>query len=175
MFESLSAEENETLLLAPVQIVALIGAADGDYNEMEDYWASQLVRTKTIGKAVFLRPYWMQVNQNFGQKVHDLLSKVPEERIYRNKILSEALSKCNAILAKLPQPYAGHLYKGFLDLAQETAVASGGFMRMGAINRHEREFVDLPMLHPIEIPALPKDQWQLEDEERENQQNEDKA
>jgi hypothetical protein len=171
MFNSLTAQENEILLLAPVQIVALVGASDGEYNEMEEHWATKLVHGKTIGKAVFLRPYWSEVHRDFREKVQNLLSKVPEERSFRNKILSEALGQCNPILAKLQQPTAGHLYKGFLDLAEETAVASGGFFRIGAINQHEREFVHLPMLHPIDVPTLPKDQWQIEDEEQEREQD----
>jgi hypothetical protein len=157
-------------LRAPVLIVALIGAADGDYNEMEEHWASKLVHTKTIGKAAFLRPYWAEVHTDFREKVTDLLTKVPDETPFRNRILSESLAECNAILAKLDPIFAGHLYKGFLDLAEETAVASGGFMRLGAINTHERAFVDLPMLTPVAVPALPKDAWQIEDEEREHEE-----
>jgi hypothetical protein len=170
-FENISNSELEHLLRAPAQIVALVGASDGEYDEMEEHWASKLVHSKTIGKATFLRPFWLKVHENFRSKVQDVLEKVPEDENYRNRILSESLTNCNEILAKLDPLFAGHLYKGFLDLAKETAVASGGFMRIGAINSEERAFVDLPMLKPIAIPALPKDEWQIEDEEKETEES----
>jgi hypothetical protein len=172
-FEQLSDQQLDILRLAPVQIVALVGASDGEYNEMEEHWASKLVHGKTIGKATFLRPFWLSVHKDFREKVSDMLSKVPEDNSYRNKIISDSLALCNDILAKLDPMVAGHLYKGFLDLANETAVASGGFMRMGAVNSDERAYVTLPMLQPITVPPLPKDEWQIEEEEAEKQAEEE--
>jgi hypothetical protein len=166
-FEQLSTDEFSDLLLAPVQIVALIGASDGHFDEMEEYWAAKLVQAKTIGKAEFLRPYWSLVHFDFREKVDEMLSKLPDNVQFRNQMLSESLSKLNDILPKLEANVAGHLYKGFLDLAEETAVASGGFMRLGAVNNSERAYIDLPMLKPLDIPALPKDAWQKEDDEKE--------
>ena len=49
-FEQISDAELDSLLRAPAQIVALVGASDGEYDEMEEHWASKLVHSKTIGK-----------------------------------------------------------------------------------------------------------------------------
>jgi len=44
------------------------------------------------------------------------------------------------------------LYRSFVGLAKEAAVASGGFLRIGAISPEESQWVTLPMITPVERP-----------------------
>ncbi|MCY7330628.1 MAG: hypothetical protein LH618_18900, partial [Saprospiraceae bacterium] len=55
----------------------------------------------------------------------------------------------NTIFPKLEPKLAADIYKGFLGLAEETAEASGGFLRLGAISVEERQWINLPMLTPM--------------------------
>ena len=69
----------------------------------------------------------------------------------RSAELAEKIAAANPILAKLDIELAATLYKSYAVLAKETAKASGGFLRIGAVSAAEHRWTHLPMLTPIVV------------------------
>jgi hypothetical protein len=92
------------------------------------------------------------VSEIFWVKLNGLMNEFPEAPAERNPLIAERLTKLNPILAKLDAEIAYDLYHGFVKLAEETAKASGGFLRIGAISPEEEVWMSLPMLTPIAAP-----------------------
>lgn len=152
-FENLTSAEQEALLLAPVWITALLGAADGTFDREERNWSDRLVQVRTYGNPASLRDFYRLVADNFIEKVERKLAELPDDVARRQADIAAALEKLNPLLAKLDPALGAALYKSFTGLAAETAKASGGFLRMGAISDAEHRWVKLPMLTPIVPPA----------------------
>jgi hypothetical protein len=166
-FENLSKEEIDALVEAPALITILVGAADGDLDKEERVWSERLLRTRTYNNPKALNEFYRVVVEGFWVKVHSEMAHLPENPDTRNAEISKRLENINPILAKLDHQLAADLYKGFLGLAEETAEASGGFLRIGAISAVEARWVKLPMLTPVlGASAPPKeedDAWEKED------------
>lgn len=161
-FQNLTNAEIDTLVEAPVLVVVLVGAADDKLDREERTWSERLLRSRTYNKPKELNEFYRVVVENFWEKVQGEIARLPDEVEIRNKNLRERLARLNPILAKLDLELAADLYKGFAGLAEETAKASGGFLRIGAISREESKWVDLPMLTPIIAPKKEedKDEWE---------------
>lgn len=152
-FDVLSPAELAQLSEAPVQIVALIGSADGAFDNEEQDWADRLVNVFTYAQPKLINDFYEPVSHGFVDKVKALLAALPGEAAAREAALEEKLQQVNALLAKLDPDLAAALYKSFRSLAQETAKASGGFLRIGAIGSAESRWVELPMIIPVHPPA----------------------
>jgi hypothetical protein len=163
-FEALSPEERSALLHAPALITILVGAADGHLDGEERTWSERLLRTRTYNKPERLNEFYHLVAESFWVRVTSELAHLPAEVEARNAEISERLSHLNLILAKLDPALAAAIYKGFVGLAQETAKASGGFLRIGAVAEMEEKWVNLPMLTPVVAPqsASEPDVWEEE-------------
>lgn len=148
-FTNLTASELAELLQAPGLIVLLIGTADGKLDTEERTWAERLVQSRTYNKPVVLNDYYKAVYDGFWDRLDLQMAVLPTESAARNALLVTELTELNPILAKLPPAIGAQLYKGFLTLAEETAKASGGFLRIGAVDEKEHEWLTLPMLTPI--------------------------
>ncbi len=148
-FRHLSPAELDILTDAPVYITILVGAADGNLDREERRWTERLMRTRTYSKPKTLNEFYRVVSTNFLEKIDQKLSELPEDPDERNYLISKELEKVNPALAKLEHQLAADMYKGFLGLAEETAEASGGFLRIGAVSAVERKWISLPMLTPI--------------------------
>ncbi len=148
-FDHLGKEEIDALVDAPALITILIGAADGDLDKEERYWSERLLRTRTYNNPKELNEFYRVVVEGFWAKVHSEMAHLPQDSSERNDAISSRLELLNPILAKLDHSLAADLYKGFLGLAEETAEASGGFLRIGAVSAVEARWVKLPMLTPI--------------------------
>ena len=148
-FQHLSGEEIDALVEAPVLITILVGAADGEIDSEERTWSERLLRSRTYNRPKELNGYYRVVVEGFWAKVQDELARLSEDKEVRNNVLSDRLAALNPVLAKLDIELAADLYKGYVDLAEEIAKSSGGFLRIGAISPAEREWINLPMLKPI--------------------------
>lgn len=166
-FDHLEKEEIDALVEAPALITILIGAADGDLDKEERYWSERLLRTRTYNNPKVLNEFYRVVVEGFWAKVHSEMAHLPQDSEERNNAISARMERLNPILAKLEQPLAADLYKGFVGLAEETAEASGGFLRIGAVSAVEARWVKLPMLTPI-VSSKP-----LESQEEEEDREED--
>ena len=164
--QHLSTEEIDALLAAPVQITALIGGADGKIDREERNWSERLMRARTYSQPHLIQEYYRVVADGFLDKLDKLMATLPKETEVRSAELDERLGKLNLILAKLDTERAATLYKSFLVLAKETAKASGGFLRIGAVSAAEHQWVKLPMLTPVIIEGENPDAvWDDEDDD----------
>ena len=161
-FDQLSKEEIDALVEAPALITILVGAADGDLDREERTWSERLLRSRTYNNPKTLNEFYRVVVEGFWVKVHSEMAHLPEDPEARNTEISTRLERINPILAKLDLQLAADLYKGFLGLAEETAEASGGFLRIGAISAEEARWVKLPMITPIIAPKKDDDDWEDE-------------
>lgn len=149
-FQNLTKSEIDSLVEAPALITILIGAADGELDPEERKWTERLLRTRTYNRPKELNEYYRVVLQDFWDKVQAFMASLPVDPTDRNEAISARLEKLNPVLAKLEVDLASDLYQGFIGLAEETAKASGGFLRMGSISAVESKWVNLPMLEPIQ-------------------------
>jgi hypothetical protein len=166
-FDRLTSAELDALLEAPVLIAALVGAADGEFDREERSWTDRLMFSRTYNKPKHLNEFYSVVSNDFLPKVDAALERFPQEADDRNRVISDRLTLINPILAKLGEPLGADLYESFVGLAKETAKASGGFLRFGAINAKEAPWVKLPMLTPVVGPGTPGDPWDEEPETEE--------
>lgn len=164
-FQTLTTEEIDALVEAPALIVVLVGAADGELDSEERTWSERLLRSRTYNKPKELNEFYRVVVEDFWEKVQSEIARLPQDAEARSKKLSERLARLNPILAKLDIELAADLYKGFVGLAEETAKASGGFLRIGAVSREESKWVNLPMLTPIVAPKKEENDEKEEAEE----------
>lgn len=152
-FDILSPAELAQLSEVPVQIVALIGSADGAFDSEEQDWSDRMVNVFTYAQPKLINDFYEPVSQGFIDKVKALLAALPGEAAAREAALESKLQQVNPLLAKLDQELAAALYKSFRTLAQETAKASGGFLRIGAVGSAESRWIELPMITPVHPPA----------------------
>ena len=151
-FKHLSAEDFDLLVEAPALITVLIGGADGELDREERYWSERLLRSRTYNNPKSLNDFYRVVAEGFWARVQGAMAHLPASVAARNEEISKRLSGLNAVFPQLDPQIAGELYKGFLSLAEETAEASGGFLRIGAIGPEEAKWVKLPMLKPVPLP-----------------------
>jgi hypothetical protein len=173
-FKHLSPEEFDILIDAPALITILVGGADGNLDQEERDWSERLLRSRTYNNPKELNEYYRIVSELFWAKVNGHLAELPRDPEARNEIIAERLKALNPIMAKLDIAIGADLYHGFIGLAEETAKASGGFLRIGAISPEEARWIHLPMLTPIITPkknakkqedALEKDDWDESDKD----------
>ncbi len=150
-FEHLAPNELDALLQAPALIAALVGTADGELDREERRWSARLMEAKSYARPKVVNDFFHVVSDNFTANLNQTLAEFPHLPIGQEEIAAR-LRDLNPILAKLNLALAGNLYKSFVGLARETAKASGGILRFGAISNTEAEWVNLPMLTPIEPP-----------------------
>jgi hypothetical protein len=162
-FDQLTSAELDALLEAPVLIAALVGAADGEFDREERSWTDRLMFARTYNRPKHLNEFYSVVSNDFLPKVDATLERLPANAEERNSIISERLTLINPVLAKLGEPLGADLYKSFLGLAKETAKASGGIFRFGAINAKEKPWIQLPMLTPVIGPGTPAEPWDEEE------------
>lgn len=150
-FQHLSTEELDALVAAPVLITALVGGADGEIDREERNWSERLMRARTYSQPHLIQEYYRVVADGFLDKLDKLMDTMPENVEERGAELSRKIENLNPVLAKLDPDLASTLYKSFVVLAKETAKASGGFLRIGAVSAAEHQWVSLPMLEPITL------------------------
>ncbi len=148
-FQHLSGEEIDALVEAPVLITVLIGASDGELDREERAWSDRLMQARTYSKPQLVNEYYRIVADNFLEKLEKAIEQLPAGVDERNEEIATRLGALNPILEKLDGHLGATLYKSFVVLAQETAKASGGFLRIGSISAAEHKWVDLPMLTPV--------------------------
>jgi hypothetical protein len=156
-FKNLSTSEIAQLTEAPLLVTLLIGASDGKFDREERTWSARLMETRTYTNPKMLNEFYKVVYDGCLGKIDAIQATLPTNVAARNHALSAKLSDINPILAKLDPLTAYYFHKSMLTLAEETAKASGGFLRIGSVSAAEYEWVKLPMLTTIATPAnLPK-------------------
>ncbi len=159
-FSHLHASELDALLEAPALITVLVGAADGNLDREERTWSDRLMQARSYNNPRHLNAYYGVVANGFLGKLDAVLAAYPVDTHARNQQISAKLAQLNPILDKLDHPLGADLYLSYIGLAKETAKASGGFLRIGAISPAEAEWVELPMLDVVAEPKFQK--WEDE-------------
>jgi hypothetical protein len=156
-FKNLNTTEVAQLTEAPLLVTLLIGASDGKFDREERTWSARLMETLTYSNPKVLNEFYKVVYEGCLGKIDAIQANLPPETNNRNQAIATKLSEINPILAKLDPLTAYYFYKSLLTLAEETAKASGGFLRFGSVSAAEYEWVKLPMLTKIAVPNnLPK-------------------
>ncbi|MEQ1745308.1 MAG: hypothetical protein ABMA02_07780 [Saprospiraceae bacterium] len=149
-FDHLTTDEMDTLLSTPIWITVLVGAADGEIDREERAWAERLMHARSYSLPEPLNEYYRVVSENFLEKLDSTLAVLPKEQEPRNAALVQKIAMANAVLAKLDRPTAAILYQSYRALAEETAKASGGFLRIGSVSAAEKQWIGLFMLTPVQ-------------------------
>ncbi len=148
-FKHLTTEEFGILRDTLPMIAALIGGADGDFDQKERNWAEKIANIYTFSKEDPLDDFFTKAADHFSEKAAAIYNQHPniEER---NAFISGELEKLNAIFPKLKAPLAYKLYDSFLHFGNEVARSSGGLFGFLSIGPKETKLAKLPMVHPIE-------------------------
>jgi poly-D-alanine transfer protein DltD len=167
-FKNLSTAEIGQLTDAPILVMLLIGAADGKFDSEERTWSARLLESRTYSNPKLYNEFYKVVYDGCLGKSDALMLQLPKEIAERNQEIAAKLSQINPIIAKLDPLPAYYFYKSLVTLAEETAKASGGFLRIGSVSAAEYEWVKLPMLTKIAVPSnLPRvvdeDEAEIED------------
>lgn len=148
--ESLSAEDQQTLMDAVPYITILIAGADGKIDTKEVKWSEKLTKIRSFSYEEDLRPFYRKVGEHYDERLHELMDNLPEDRNSRNQVIVNELSKLNGILPKLDHFYARLYYQSLKSFADHVAHASGGVMGWLSVGFEEYKVVDLHMIDPIE-------------------------
>lgn len=148
--ESLSAEDQKVLLDAVPYITILVAGADGNIDMKEVEWSEKLTKIRSFSYEEELRPFYKKVGENFDERLHQLMDKLPKGKNERNQAISEELAKLNKVLPKLDHFYARHYYHSLKSFADHVAHSSGGVMGWLSVGFEEYKVIDLHMIDPVE-------------------------
>ncbi|MBK8642886.1 MAG: hypothetical protein IPN15_11940 [Saprospiraceae bacterium] len=148
-FKSLSDSEYNLLINSVPLVAVLIAGADGQIDPKEKEWANKIVKIRSFANTIDLKPLYQDLEEKFPSVLEETIQRLPSDAESRNILITKELSQLNPILAKLNIQLASQIYDSLLSYAEHIAKASGGFLRMMAINQDENIYIGLPMLDPI--------------------------
>lgn len=144
--EKLNAEEKELVLNAPAYITILIAGADDDITDVEIKRSLELVHIKTYSESIDVRDLYEKIDTNFETRLNDLIHALPTTLAEREAAVIEALSKLNAIFAKMDGIISHKYYLSLMNFAAFIARAAGGVFGIERVSFREEKFVKLPMI-----------------------------
>jgi hypothetical protein len=142
----LSREELDLLLIMPVWVCMLVAGADSKFDKREIKKAISLARSKKESVDGSLKIFYGEIADKFETNFKGYLAILPQDTGARNRILVSKIEKLNQILPKLDRKFAIAYYQVLKEFALEVAKAAGGVFGIGAINKEEAQFIDLPMI-----------------------------
>lgn len=145
--KSLTDEEKNLVLHAPMYVSILIAGADGDINTDEKNRVLELIHTKTFSERYELRDLYQTLDINAADELRRMIASLPDETVERNQLLSDMIARLNHIFPRLERTFAIQLYNSLRQFASYVANADGGWWGVAAVNEAERAFVKLPMLN----------------------------
>ena len=156
-FNTLTAAEQQLMFDAIPLIVILVGAADNNLDQVEIAEAQRLADIRSYNNHGRLNAFYEHIDADLSKRVLQLYNDMQNGIVERERYIVKELSRLNAILAKLREPYGYLYYHNFKTFARHIAEAHGGFLRFITIGPKEAKVVDLPMLTPI--PKPPADEY----------------
>lgn len=148
--EQLDQEEFDNVVGALPRIAILIAGADGKFNEQEQEWAEKLTHIRSYNHPSELEGLYETADVVFTDQMTALIAAYPDQAEARNQQISDELSRLNSILAKLDPKTGSSVYRSLTSFAKHIARSSGGFLGFGSISSAEAQWVELPMIQPIE-------------------------
>jgi len=147
-FDSLSNEEQDLMLRAPIITCILIAGADNHIDNKEIKHSLEMARNKHKKfKSSAVGTYYLNVAEDFEDKLKIVLQKYPTDAGRRNTLITEELAQLNKVIPKLPRPFAIDFYRSLRDIAVQIAESSGGLLGMNAVDEDEASLVGLPMIN----------------------------
>lgn len=147
---SLSSEEKQILLDAIPYITIYVAGADGNIDDKELKSSERLTKVRAFAFDEELRSFYQKIDENFEQRVQELLNALPQKVEDRQQEIVEKLKPINSILPKIDHFYARLYYKSLRSFADHVANASGGIMGWLSVGFEEYKVVDLHMIDPVE-------------------------
>ncbi len=144
--DSLSTEEQEFMLKAPILVCILIAGADGDIDRDEIKGAISQARKRQKNSADSMTQLYGEIGEDFEDKLKVLLQYYPVEVSKRNPMLVEELARLNQLWPKIDPNFSTQYYQSICDLAMTVAKSSGGWFGMKSIGDAEAKYVKLPMI-----------------------------
>jgi len=145
-FQNLSEEEKTTLLDAPALIAILIAGADDKIDEKEIDYSEKITHFRASNEESPLHNYYAEVEKFLKDAIDQHIRTLPQNRIDRQRIISEELSRLNEIFSKLDKGFAAELYKSYLSFATSVAKSSGGVLGYAAVSPEEERLLGLDMI-----------------------------
>ena len=131
----------------PILVCILIAGADHEIDNREIKGSIELAKRKHKKfKDSSLENFYLDMSEDFEDKLKVVIQSYPNDAKKRNTIISEELSKINLIWPKLDRKFAIDFYKSIMDMAVNTAESSGGLLGMNTIGDEEAALVKLPMI-----------------------------
>jgi uncharacterized protein YyaL (SSP411 family) len=149
-FKGINKEEFNQLREAIALITVLIAGADGKIDKDETDWAKKVTEIRSYSLPTGMKEFYKEVGRDFSELLDAYIAKYdgPTER--RNQLIAEELAKLNEILSKIEdRRIASKLYKSYKSFAKHVAKSAGGVLGFLAINKEEKQWIDLPMITPV--------------------------
>ncbi len=144
-FHKLSPEEIDLLKIAPVMVCLLVAGADSKFDKRELHRAVRLANSKLKG-GTGIGAFYQEIAGQFETNLKGYLALMPADTETRNKVIVAKIEKLNSILPLLDHDFALEYYNSLKDFALTVAEAAGGVFGLGAINKEEARFIQLPMI-----------------------------
>ncbi len=145
-FAKLSASELDLVFRAPILACILIAGADDHVDNKEIKSSIEMAEKKHKKFKGPLARFYLEVAEDFEDKLKILLQGYPVKASRRNRMITEELAQLNDVFPKLNRELANDYYKSIRDIAMNTAESSGGLLGIRSVGDEEARLVDLPMI-----------------------------
>jgi hypothetical protein len=145
-FSYLNKEEQALVMDAPALVTIWIAGSTENVDQAELDGALDQINWRSIKARPDLLSYYQAVNQNFPNRLQEILQQLPQDKAARDAAVEEQLSKLNTIFPKFSQAFAEQLYASYQELARRAAESSGGFLGYVSVDSEEMERIHLPMI-----------------------------
>jgi hypothetical protein len=144
----LTPDQLEMINKAPILVSILIAGADGTIDRNEIKGAIETAQRRSRKKSS-LQAFYKEVGTDFEDKLKVILQNYPSSAEERGAVISEELSKLNAIFMQVEGSLANDIYDSLKSLALNIAKSSGGFLGLfSSIGPEEAKYIELNMISP---------------------------
>lgn len=145
VLKQLSEQEADKLFQAPALITVLIAAADGEIEQKEINWGSQIVKFRDSADSE-LYNYYNAVAEIYDEQVKAILAEDHIGNQERLASLTSRLQETGPLLSQINKLYADKLFQSWQSFARGIAKSTGGFLGFGDIADQEEALMDLHMI-----------------------------
>lgn len=144
---NLTPSEMELMYKAPILVCILIAGADGKIDRKEIKEAVRLAEKRKNRSVSTVSDVFLEVAQDFEDKMKILLQNYPYESTQRNPLIVEELAQLNTVWPKIDRAFAAEYYNALLGLAEKVAESSGGLLGYNTIADEEARYIKLNMIN----------------------------
>lgn len=144
---NLTPNEMELMYKAPILVCILIAGADGKIDRKEIKEAVRLAEKRKNRSVSTVSDVFLEVAQDFEDKMKILLQNYPYESTQRNPLIAEELAQLNTVWPKIDRAFAAEYYNALLGLAEKVAESSGGLLGYNTIADEEARYIKLNMIN----------------------------